>query len=261
MVPGKLRVDSDGRVDGDIVIAYNNPWPCVNGEYGSGAMNGVVMHTMVGNLPGTVTVFNEPAYEASAHFGIAQDGSVHQFGPIGRGWVAWAEEAGNFAWYSIEHADDGDPSNPLTDAQIASSAQLFECLSSFAGFPLQVTDSVTGTGYGTHVMGGADWGNHSCPGPGPRAGQRHAIVALAAEIRKGAPVTPPDPGEVSVTSDGTLSLAALGTVHRTRPSSVLRRTAIHDGEFAAGFSNYIDAVFAASELDVPAGLVLRFPAS
>ena len=45
-------------------------------------------------------------------------------------------------------------------------------LSRFAGFPLQVTDSAEGTGYGTHVMGGAAWG-----------GQRAAIVALAMAIR------------------------------------------------------------------------------
>lgn len=189
-VPGKLKVGADGKITGPAKITYNSPWPCPNGSYGSGAMMGVVMHTMVGNLPGTVATFNNSANMVSAHFGIAQDGSVWQFGPIGKGWIAWAEVGGNEAWYSIEHADNENTQNPLTEAQITASAQLVECLSAFAGFPLQVTDSTGIKGYGTHVMGGAAWGGHTCPGPGPRAGQRTAIIALAKEIRAGAQPQP-----------------------------------------------------------------------
>jgi N-acetylmuramoyl-L-alanine amidase len=185
--PGKLQVAADGRVTGPAKLTYNTPFPCVNGSYGSGAMMGVVMHTMVGNLPGTEATFNNPHNQVSAHFGIGQDGEIHQFGPIGKGWIAWAQMAGNLAWYSIEHADNGNTQNPLTQAQVVASAQLLEVLSRFAGFPLQVTDSTSVKGYGTHVMGGANWGGHTCPGPGPRAGQRAGIVALAKEIRN------PDP--------------------------------------------------------------------
>ncbi len=192
MTPGRLEVAPDGRITGR-PVAYNSPWPCVNGSYGSGAMMGVVMHTMVGDLPGTVAWFNNPKAQASAHFGVAEDGSIHQFGPVGKGWCAWAQAAGNQAWYSIEHADGGLTRNPLTRAQIGASAQLLEVLSWFAGFPLQVTDSVTVKGYGTHVMGGAAWGGHTCPGPGPRAGQRAVIVELAKQIRAGSAPPPPPP--------------------------------------------------------------------
>jgi len=192
-MPGRLKVGSDGKISGPASIEYNNPWPCPNGNYGSGAMMGVVMHTMVGNLPGTIEVFNDPSYQASAHFGIAQNGLIHQFGPIGKGWIAWAQVAGNLAWYSIEHADDANPDNPLTKAQITASAQLVEMLSAFAGFPLQVSDSVDVKGYGTHFMGGAAWGGHTCPDLPPRhvrSAQRPAILELAKQIRKG---TPPPP--------------------------------------------------------------------
>jgi hypothetical protein len=174
-------------------IAYNVPFPCVNGSFGSGAIQGVVMHTMVGNLPGTIAVFNDPSYQASAHFGIAQDGSIHQFGPIGKGWIAWAQVAGNLTWYSIEHADNGNPDNPLTDAQITASAQLVEVLSGFAGFPLQVTNRVHGKGYGVHYMGGAAWGGHTCPDLPPehiRSMQRPQILELAKSIRSGKPPPP-----------------------------------------------------------------------
>jgi hypothetical protein len=193
--PERLIIQGDGRVSGAADIGYNNPFPCVNGSWGSKAIQGVVMHTMVGNLfPGTVNVFNEASYQASAHFGIGLRGNIHQFGPIGKGWIAWAQMAGNATWYSIEHADSGDPQNPLTQAQITASAQLVEALSAFAGFPLQVTDSVDGSGYGTHVMGGAAWGGHTCPGPGPRADQRQEIIDLAQQIRAQKPSPPPPPG-------------------------------------------------------------------
>src|SRR5258708_15417545 len=187
MVAGKLHVQSDGHVDGPASISYNSPFPCVNGNYGSGAMMGVVMHTMVGNLPGTISVFNDPSYQASAHFGIDQSGHIHQFGPIGKGWIAWAQEAGNVTWFSIEHADNGNPDNPLTDAQLTASAQLVECLSAFAGFPLQISDDTQAKGYGVHFMGGQAWGGHTCPNLPPaqvRSAQRAAILQRAAALRK-----------------------------------------------------------------------------
>jgi hypothetical protein len=191
-VSGRLQVGSDGRVTGPASISYNHPFPCVNGSWGSGAMQGVVMHTMVCNLAHCIELFNDPSRQASAHFGIAQDGRIHQFGPIGKGWIAWAQVAGNRAWYSIEHADNRDPNNPLTDDQITASAQLVEFLSRFAGFPLQVTNSVDGKGYGRHSMGGKAWGDHTCPDLPPahvRSHQRPAIIALAKQIRH--PVPPP----------------------------------------------------------------------
>jgi hypothetical protein len=184
-LPGKLQVAADGRITGPATLTYNHPFPCVNGRYGSGPMMGVVMHTMVGNLPGTIDTFNNSAVRASAHFGIGQDGEIHQFGPIGKGWIAWHAVDANIDWYGIEHADNRNPENPLTPAQIVASAQLFEVLSRFAGFPLQVTNNVRVGGYATHVMGGVAWNpdSHTCPGPGPRAGQRAQIVALAMAIR------------------------------------------------------------------------------
>ncbi len=204
-VPGRLTFEH-GRITGPASISYNDQspyngaeynngkFPCVNGSSGSGAMNGVVMHTMVGNLPGTIRVFNDPSYQASAHFGIGLEGQIHQFGPIGQGWIAWAQMAGNATWYSIEHADNGDPAHPLNELQVRASAQVVEALSAFAGFPLQMTDSVAGRGYGIHVMGGAAWGGHTCPGPGPRAAQRQMIVDLAKQIRSGHAPHPPAPG-------------------------------------------------------------------
>ncbi len=186
--PGKLQVDTAaGHVTGPASITYNDPFPTQNGSWGSGAMMGVIMHTQVGNNPGTVQWFNNPAAQASAHFCIAQDGAIVQMGPIGKGWISWAQAAGNLAWYSIEHADNGTPDNPLTQAQIVASAQLVECLSAFAGFPLQISDSPSVKGYGWHGMGGEAFGGHfDCPGD-VRKAQRPQVIALAMAIRQGTP--------------------------------------------------------------------------
>ena len=228
---GKLTVDtSSGRVTGPAAITYNSPWPCPNGTFGSGAMMGVVEHTQVGNNPGTVSWFNNPAAEASAHFCIAQDGSVVQMGPIGKGWIAWAQGAGNEAWYSIEHADDGNPANPLTPAQITASAQLVECLSDFAGFPLQVSDSPSVKGYGWHGMGGVAWGDHpDCPGD-VRKAQRPQIIALAMAIR-----TPPEAGPYRHVATGGQTLAQIAAARGTTPAHLLQVTtgALTEADVAA----------------------------
>jgi N-acetylmuramoyl-L-alanine amidase len=154
----------------------------------SGVM-GVVMHTMVGNLPGTDELFMNSTREASAHFGIGQDGTTIQWVSI-RGGIAWHAVNANPNWYGIEHADNGNPGNALTEAQIDASAQLVELLSrsTVGRFALQVSNSTGTEGYGVHYMGGTGWGGHSCPqlanGSGPRAGQRAEIIRRAKIIRQ-----------------------------------------------------------------------------
>lgn len=265
MTPGKLTVQADGRVTGHAVITHNSPFPCVNGRLGvTGAMQGVLMHTMVGSLEGTIASFNNPGRQASAHFGIGTDGRIHQFGPIGKGWEAWHAMAANVAWYGIEHEDGGDQHRPLSDAAAAASAQVVECLSAFAGFPLQVTDDIHGRGYGTHVMGGGAWGGHTCPGPGPRAGQRRVIIELAKVIRAGhpEPAPKPVPHEATVLTDGHLSLHALAVKHETAPMHILHLTCDHFGGFPPEVAAWGNDVFAGridAQADVPAGLKLRVP--
>jgi len=223
--PGRLEVDfGTGHVTGPASISYNNPFPCVNGTpHATGAMQGVLMHTMVGDLPGTIKVFNDPSYQASAHFGIAQDGHIHQFGPLGKGWMAWHAMAANLTWYGIEHADHGHPDNPLTPEQIAASAQLAELLSRFAGFPLRLADHPAGRGYGTHSMGGAAWGGHTCPDLPPqhvRSAQRPAIIALAWQIRNASGT-----GPYRHLTIGGESLAQIASARNTTPQHIAAVTA------------------------------------
>jgi hypothetical protein len=265
---GKLSVDASGRLRGPASITYNEPWPCPNGGWGmeipKGVL-GVVMHTMVGNLPGTISVFNQPSYQASAHFGIDQNGHIHQFGPV-NGWIAWAEVAGNQNWYSIEHADNGNPDNPLTDAQLTASAQVVEALASFGHFPLQEANSPGQEGYGVHSMGGAAWGGHTCPDSPPRhirSQQRPEILRRAQALRQNhEPPTPPTPGgHVTVVSDGTSGLAGLAAKHGSHPATMLRITAeaaLPLGEYVAPLATYINTVFATDNVNMPDNLVLHY---
>ena len=40
---GKLMVHGNGKLVGPADLEYNSPFPCINGSWGSGAMNGVVI--------------------------------------------------------------------------------------------------------------------------------------------------------------------------------------------------------------------------
>jgi N-acetylmuramoyl-L-alanine amidase len=260
--PGKLEVGPDHRVRGPAVITCNDPFPTPNGSWDSGAMRGLVLHTMAGNLPGTISWFNNPQSQASAWFGVDQQGAIHQFGPLGAGWMAWAQAAGNPAWYSVEMADDGDPANPLTAAQITAGAQLLEMLSRFAGFPLQITDDpVNGHGLITHGDGGEAWGGHfQCPGDVRRA-QRPQIIALAMSIRQEKPVTASQPAVREWVTGGMSSLASLASQERTDPAAILHLTAAH-GPYPADVAAYVNGVFAGTvspSAPMPKGLALYLP--
>lgn len=259
----KLSVDPNGRLTGPASITHNQPWPCVNGQQGMqvpGGIMGVVMHTMVGNLPGTISVFNKPGFNASAHFGIDQNGHIHQFGPV-NGWMAWAEMDGNPHWYSIEHADNGNPDNPLTDAQLTASAQVVEVLSRHGNFPLREANTPAEEGYGVHSMGGAAWGGHTCPDSPPRhvrSQQRAEILRRAQAIRDPAP--PPPPPAPTVVTDGQLGLEGLAAKHGSHPATVLRATAdaAANGQYVTALATYVNSVFATDTVTMPDGLVLHY---
>lgn len=272
MQVSKLSV-SNGRVTGTCSsgkpVQHNSPsWPCPNGTSGgmsvpSGVM-GVLMHTMVGDLPGTVQIFNEVSFQASAHFGVDQAGNIHQFGPV-NGWKAWHCVEGNGHWYGIEFADHGSPANPLTPAQIAAGAQLLELLSrpTVGNFPMQITNSTGTEGFGVHRMGGLAFGGHSCPqlgnGSGPRSGQREDIIRIGEQIRAG---KPPAPAFRTWTSAGQMTLAALCKAELNElPSTVLRVTVENSpGKvFAPALAQYINAVMAADTEPCPAGVTWIYP--
>ena len=253
--------DADGWLQGPIAITHVLTPNRYNSGFGTG--RGVVLHTEAGYEAGTVATFMNPAAQVSAFFSIAQSGACHQYLPVGHGYCAWSQEAGNQAWRGIEDEDGTHPSVPLTAAQIQAFAQILEACSAYDGFPLQITDEVNGHGLILHSDGGAAWGDHlSCPGP-VRAAQRPHIIALAMSIRQEKPVTAPQAAPVvrEWVTAGMSSLASLAEQQHTDPATILRLTAAH-GAWPADVAAWVNGVFAGTvspSAPMPKGLALYLP--
>lgn len=96
----------------------------------------IVLHTMVGTLPGSTAWFRNPVKNGAAHYGIGLDGKI----------VCWLQENVN-AYHSgkysvnqrsigIEHEDMGKPNDPRSDALYESSAQLVADIAKAYNIPL-----------------------------------------------------------------------------------------------------------------------------
>lgn len=112
----------------------------------------VVCHIMEGSLSGCDSWFSNPAAQASSNYGVGKDGAIHQYvdpegpdAPFANGIVQnpaatfqkLAALTGgvnpNYWTVSIEH--EGHTGDVLTDAQLATSAQLTAWLCSRFGIP------------------------------------------------------------------------------------------------------------------------------
>ena len=103
----------------------------------------------------------------------------------------WAQAAGNGQYHAFEV--EGYPNEPYTAAQIDTLARWHN----FLGTPDTLANAPGQRGIGTHYMGGAAWGGHTCPDPvagaGPRSRQRPQIIARARLLRGNHPTPPPAP--------------------------------------------------------------------
>ena len=121
----------------------------------------MVQHTEDGFEAGTFATFMNPGSQVSAFFSIGEDGTAHQYLPVGRGFVAWAQADGNPGWYSCECEDKLRSGTPMTDIQLTVFAQIYSALAERDGFGYTVTDNTaSGRGLITHGDGGNAWGGH-----------------------------------------------------------------------------------------------------
>lgn len=261
--PGKLHLDKDGRLQGNPQITYNKPWPLRFAKGGvTGAMNGVLLHTMVGTLESCIATFNSPNAAGSAHIGIGQDGRIHQFVPIGKGFETYHAFAANLTWYGIETEDNGNPHTPISDKALWAWAQCFEFLSDFAGFPCEVTDDCKGKGLAYHRMC-KEWNlsSHSCPGATMtdmvRVNQRAEIVKRAKQIRAGQGTPPPPPPDTPTRYivKGGGSLRGLAKQHSLHAEDIVWQTAVHA---PTGYGELQQAYFRGGNWDarMPSGMIL-----
>jgi hypothetical protein len=257
---------ASGKLVGPASISYNDPWPTPNCTPGGfGVAFGGVIHTEVGFEHSVIAEFNNPSAQASAFFSIGMDGHIHQYMALGKNLMAWTQSAGNPHYRGVEHEDRGHPETPMTDAQLTASAQVFEAMSTFDGWPLAATANPSGgRGILFHSDGGAAWGGHACPGP-VRMKQRDEVIRRARALRNPpSPPVPPAVTEKTITTTGKLSLAAIATAPavRTTPMHILHLTCDHFGGFPPEVAAWGNDVFAGrrdAQADVPAGLKLRLP--
>lgn len=141
---------------------------------------GLVIHVTAGEGD-PYNEFANPANQVSSHFGIGNgqggmaDGLIEQY--VDTANESWAQVGGNSTYISVE--TEGLPSDPLTPAQVASFARLYQWAHNNHGIPYVITDTPGDRGFITHGDGGAAWGNHiDCPGP-LRSPQRQDILNLA----------------------------------------------------------------------------------
>jgi len=153
------------------IVPFAKWLPVPNHSGAMSAHNGLVLHVQAGN-GSCYGLFSNPSYEASATFWVGKDGTLEQY--VDTDQIAWAQMSGNGTWNSVE--TEGVPTEPLTDAQIATLAKLYQWGMDTYRWPKITTEDVNGRGFGWHGMGGADWGGHTgCPGD-LRKAQRQAIL-------------------------------------------------------------------------------------
>lgn len=144
---------------------------------------------------------NAPAGDRKfSHGWVAKSGVFEQYAPFS--YQSWAQESGNATYWSIE--TEGLVNEPLTAAQIATLGRIHRFLGAADGIATKPGQR----GIGTHFMGGAAWGGHSCPDPapggqGPRSHQRAAIIAASK----------PTPAPPALTGDKMLLLINDGQKH------------------------------------------------
>lgn len=83
----------------------------------------ITLHIMVGHLAGTDSVFSRPSSQASAHYGIGADGTIHQYVHETDGSYSDANYASNNSTISIEH-EGGMDGIPCTKNCMDTSARL-----------------------------------------------------------------------------------------------------------------------------------------
>jgi N-acetylmuramoyl-L-alanine amidase len=249
----RCHFNADGWLTGPIGISHHLTPNRYNSGFAARA-RGVVQHTEAGFEAGTFATFMDPGSQVSAFFSVGEDGTAHQYLPVGHGYVAWAQAAGNPGWYSCECEDKLRSGTPMTDIQLTVFAQIYSALAERDGFGYAITDdTVNGRGLITHGDGGNAWGGHpDCPGQ-VRKAQRPEILARARAVRDGLDIW---------ICQGAKSLHDLagdklgGPVHH-----VLQLTAEYSvgGLFAPAMASYLNGVFAADSGNVPAGATVYCP--
>ena len=147
----------------------------------------LIVHTMVGYLRSTDTMFRKQGYTGTeSHFGVGGpwdssdlDGAVWQWQSLDR--QADAQGPGNAYATSIETSDGGNPDRAWSAKQLDALVNLGVWWCRQTGNPARLVTSPAGNGFGYHSQFEV-WNpnSHSCPNPTRIAQLRNTVIPRVA---------------------------------------------------------------------------------
>lgn len=120
----------------------------------------ITLHIMVGHLTGTDSVFKNARSQASAHYGIGADGTIHQYVSENDGSWSDANYNSNNSTVSIEH-EGGMAGVPCTQACMDASAKLCADIARRQGWTRLWHDGLNGNIWLHREVPGTD--HYGCP--------------------------------------------------------------------------------------------------
>ena len=142
----------------------------------------ITLHIMAGYLAGTDSVFTNPASQASAHYGIGADGTIHQYVSEADGSYSDANYVSNNSTISIEH-EGGIPQAECTQACIDASARLCADIAQRYGLGRLWHDGTNGNVWLHREIAGTD--HATCPDLAPNGLPYQQIIDKANAIIEG----------------------------------------------------------------------------
>lgn len=142
----------------------------------------ITLHIMVGHLAGTDSVFLNPGSQASAHYGIGANGTVHQYVSENDGSYSDANFASNNSTISIEH-EGGMSGVPCTQACMDASARLCADIARRHGWTHLWHDELNGNIWLHREIPGTD--HYGCPDRCVNALPVDQIINRANELLRG----------------------------------------------------------------------------
>lgn len=124
------------------------------------AITHITLHIMVGHLAGTDSIFKNSGSQASAHYGIGADGTIHQYVSENDGSWSDANYASNNSTISIEH-EGGMAGVPCTQACMDASARLCADIARRYGWTHLWHDGLNGNVWLHREVPGTD--HYGCP--------------------------------------------------------------------------------------------------
>lgn len=165
-------------MDGIIWIGSPNHY---NGRNGY-AVTHITLHIMVGHLAGTDSVFLNANSQASAHYGIGADGTIHQYVSENDGSYSDANFTSNNSTISIEH-EGGMAGVPCTQACIDASARLCADIARRQGWTHLWHDGLNGNIWLHREVPGTD--HYGCPDLAPNGLDINYVINKANQILEG----------------------------------------------------------------------------